>query len=279
MSVATMFDRFINHKFILYSFILTFLLCWPPLGHADSPGPVPAEDEVGELTMDELRVQADTIREILATASQRVDELAVADTDTPALMDAIRQEISLSRRWNDHLGAILQEVAKAQRELGDREREAAKEIVRMTAIAEEARLELVALKNVLKGQPVDTQQDGDHGPNDASHDQDQTDAGGPSMPQSSLAAAVTEAISDPTANLDEARAALVAMQEAQADAFHDVDAVRTKIIDALETLAAARGESVSLMPDADESLSSQGITAWAASTATKLNRTSRGGAD
>ena len=49
-------------------------------------------------------------------------------------------------------------MTEARRALNTREREAAKEITRLTAAAEEARLELIALKKVLKERPGEAKQ-------------------------------------------------------------------------------------------------------------------------
>ena len=67
---------------------------------------------------------------------------------------------------------------------------------------------------------------------------------------------------------------LASVQAAEKSLVRDVDAVRGKIIEALQTLVAARGDLPMGMRDAGPALSSEDITGWAASMATRLNRAS-----
>ena len=225
-------------------------------------------------TMDELQVHAETITDILETASERVELLATTDADAPALIDAIRQELSLSRRWNRHLGGILLDVAEARRALNTREREAAKEITRLTAAAEEARLELVALKKVLKERPKEARQDreswseGRLNRGEAEPDTDSQVAMNLPTGAEGLQAGVE------TGTIRKTRAMLASVEAAEKSLVRDVDAVRAKIIEALQTLAGVSGNLPSRLRynDTGATLSSEDITAWAASMATRLNR-------
>ncbi|MGI9500501.1 MAG: hypothetical protein ACR2P3_10705 [Geminicoccaceae bacterium] len=226
----------------------------------------------GKPTMKELQAHAATIGEILEIASERVDRLA-ADAGTPALVDAIRQELSLSRRWNQHLGTILLDVAEARRALGEREREAAKEITRMTAAAEEARLELLALKKMLKRHPDKAVQNLEERSDDMRGGGARTGAGSQTASSKPAVDASVEAFREPRDDLRDMRAALASVQEAQKSAARDVDAVRIKIMDALQTLATVRGDLPLKLHPAGADLSSEDITAWAASMATRLHRT------
>ncbi|MEM9625301.1 MAG: hypothetical protein AAGA21_03645, partial [Pseudomonadota bacterium] len=72
-------------------------------------------------------------------------------------------------------------------------------------------------------------------------------------------------------------AMLASVQAAEANLVRDVDAVRGKIIEALRTLADVRGDLP--VGHAEGTLSSEDITGWAASTATRLDRASRNRAD
>ena len=216
--------------------------------------------------MEELRQHAATIDDILRKASERVERLAATEGVEPRLVQAIRQELSLSRRWNRHLETILLDVAEARRVLGEREREAAREIARMTAVAEEARLELIELKKVLDRRPQAAEQ-GASKRSDGGLDQ------GLGRRLASSDAAI-----DPAAGVsretDVTRAMLASMQEAQKSVAKDVDAVRAKIIDALQTLASVRGDLPVGEGGVDAELSSEDITGWAASVATRLGRRS-----
>ncbi|MEM8948180.1 MAG: hypothetical protein AAGC99_02495, partial [Pseudomonadota bacterium] len=226
---------------------------------------VPGHDG-GVPTMDELREHAATITEILDTASERVERLAATDADKPALVKAIKQELSLSRRWNQHLSAILLDVAEARRALSDREREAAKEITRLTATAEEARLELIALKAMLKERPDQATQD-QKAWSDSQLDQTETEQDIGDVEISGLSEVA----------IRDTWAMLASVQAAEANLVRDVDAVRGKIIEALRTLADVRGDLP--VGHAEGTLSSEDITGWAASTATRLDRASRNRAD
>lgn len=284
MSAVHGFGRSLNCKYVLCCSLLALGIGLAGPVQAESAGddrslPVPSagSDEGanatgGKPTIEELREHAATINEILDVASERVDRLvAEGDQGSPQLVDAIKQELKLSRQWNDHLGTILLDVAEARRALGEREREAAKEIARMTAMAEEARLELLALKSVLKpgsgkpeqGQGEDVGEQRDSGP--------RSEIGSQTASSRSLAEAVT-GLAGAKGELSDAEASLAFLQEAQRSAAKDVDAVRAKIIEALQTLANARGE-LPVEPDDDRGdLSSNDITGWAASMATRLAR-------
>lgn len=284
MSAVGTRNRIFNCKYILSVALTAFSLCCAISGMTSATAEPVAPEETLVLTfdgdapsMDELREHAATIDGILQTASERVERLAATEGVEPRLVEAIRQELSLSRRWNRHLETILVDVAEARRVLGEREREAAKEIARMTAVAEEARLELVELKKVLKSRPPEAEQ-APKKRSDGSLDTDPKSGVGDQM-ASSLA------IVDPAAKLtagasgetEVARAMLASMQEAQKSVAKDVDAVRAKIIDALQTLASVRGDLPMGEQGADAELSSEDITGWAASVATRLGRPS--GAD
>lgn len=211
----------------------------------------PAGSDGSFANLEELRLHAATIDDILAVASERVDSFAADGEARPALLDAIRQELSLSRRWNNHLSSILLEVAEARRALGRREREAAREIAEMTAVAEEARLELLALKDVL-----------DRGPAKPAAALDKrTDRGTGQGP------------GNPAHDLVDARDRLAAVQAAEKSAIGDVDDVRSKIIDALQTLATMNEDLALQRGNAGEALTSKDITGWAASTAARLRKT------
>ncbi|MDH3664196.1 MAG: hypothetical protein OEU92_29980 [Alphaproteobacteria bacterium] len=285
MSAVGKLDRIFNYKFIFYGALAAFALNFATLGYAEptaSDVPLAFEGMVDAPTIEELRAHAATITEILETASERVELLAAADADAPALVDAIKQELSLSRRWNRHLGTILLDVAEARRALGEREREAAKEIARMTAMAEEARLELLALKNVLTQDPDEAAQSREGWPEGRLDGKPPVNIGrqlahtGRQLASSRpIAETMIEDIAGPEADLEDARTALASMREAQKSASSDVDAVRAKIIEALETLADMRGDLPTGEPAAGADLSSKDLTGWAASMATRLNRPSR----
>ncbi|MEM7045835.1 MAG: hypothetical protein AAF543_23745, partial [Pseudomonadota bacterium] len=244
MSVADGGDRFFCTRLLRAGAVVALLLSSASQGEAE-PANSPSSSDMptaldGSQTMEELRVHASTIADILAEASKRVDELAADDAASSALMDAIRQELALSRRWNHHLGTILDDVTEARRALGAREREAAKEITRLTVAAEEARLELVALKRVLSGPPIESEQH-DKAWSEGRLDDEVFSSLGR---QSALRppAARVEAKGDSEfgdrwdrSALRDARATLLIMQESQKSAVRDVDAVRAKIIEALQT--------------------------------------------
>ena len=126
----------------------------------------------------------------------------------------------------------------------------------MTVLAEEARLELVALKEALKRQPAKAVQN-----------LEERSDGALSRP---TADAVTESLAGPHGDIQDARAMLSSMQDAQKSAVRDVDAVRAKIMEALQTLATVRGDLPTREQGAGAGLSSEDITAWAASMATRL---------
>lgn len=269
----------VNPGYILSCALSAFLLCNASPGKAETAIPSIGAGEAKSFSMEELRAHAATIEDILVSASAKVELLAASKAEAPAFVDAIKQEISLSRRWNRHLESILVEVAEARRELGERERQAAKDIARMTAVAEEARLELMALKDILEGYPErkhpsldEKGQDQDPAPVSIGTDDKRT-SNRSSMDD------ITRAIAGPTGDLHDARKKLASMKAAQTSAFEGVHAVRGKIIAALETLAAGRNQALIDAPVAGEPLSSKDITSWAASMATKLNQAEKGSAN
>lgn len=283
MSGGDRFVQAVNYKYVFHGLLAALMLISASSGRADptasqEPSMMPsAFGYDGRIpTMNELREHAATINDILETASERVELLAATDADTPALVEAIRQELSLSRRWNRHLGTILLDVAEARRALGKRERDAAKEIMRLTAVAEEARLELVALKEVLKDRPDDAVQSQKTWP-EGRLNEHETGMGTDSRMASN--ASIMDALREGSAGFEagtvkDARAMLASIQAAETSLVRDVDAVRGKIIEALQTLATVSGDLPTRMHDADAALSSEDITAWAASMATRLNRVS-----
>ncbi|MGI9416529.1 MAG: hypothetical protein ACR2RA_01695 [Geminicoccaceae bacterium] len=280
MSAAAAFASVFNFKCISYGVLSVVMMVFSgalsaePATHG-TPFTGGSRSVHGDApTVGELRSHASTIADILEIASERVERLAATDAEKPALIEAIRHELSLSRRWNRHLGTILDEVAEARRMLKAREREAAKEIARMTAVAEEARLELINLKKVLTDDPDEevgsaaTWSESGLAPKNQVEISDQW---------ASNRAAVSSAPADvdgPGRDLEDVRASLSSMQDGQALAVRNVEAVRAKIIEALETLADAQGDLPIKDRAAGAGLSSEDITAWAASTATKLNHKS-----
>ena len=80
-----------------------------------------------------------------------------------------------------------------------------------------------------------------------------------------------------TGTIRETRAMLASVQAAEKSLVRDVDAVRAKIIEALQTLATVSGDLPTRLrgTGTDAALSSEDVTAWAASMATKLNRGAR----
>lgn len=272
MLAAGGFGRFCNRPtlFLGSTIVLSMALALP--GHAEPGESLSAEPwvfSVGEdqtsITLDELRLHASTIGDILDIASERVERLAVQE-QAPDLVAAIRHELSLSRRWNQHLASILLEVAEARRELGVRERQAAAEIAQLTAVAEKARLELVALKKALSSEEPDNSYDPEQQSSLPARGVSDAVSGG----RGAGIDAVTEGLAGPYGDLDDAQATLTFMYEAQEAAVGDVEVVRAKIIDALHTVAAVRGDQ-SVDHEFSGSLSSEDITAWAASMASKLH--------
>lgn len=264
------------------SLLAVLALTVTSLAHADTVAPKAPSSDVdaspeseqlsaparhdGKPTMDELREHASTITNILDLASERVERLAAADAGTPALVEAIRQELSLTRRWNSHLSTILLDVAEARRALGERERLAAKEVARMTAVAEEARRELVALKEVLKRPSDDSAQ---RAPGKGSHRLEGRTLVGLADPSLTDIGVGGHARSD--GDLQAVRTTLASVQHAEKLAKRDVDAVRAKIIEVLQTLATRHGFQPT-GEGGDGLLSSADITAWAASMAVRLSR-------
>ena len=281
MSAGDTRDRKVNYKHIFSGALVAFTLCCAIPGMKSAQAEPAASDPAlgfaidgSALSMEELRQHAATIDDILRTASERVERLAATEGVEPRLVQAIRQELSLSRRWNRHLETILIDVAEARRVLGEREREAAREITRMTAVAEEARLELIELKNVLKRRPLEAEQ-GPNEPSNGSVDKDARASLGGRLPSSGAAIdPAAKRAAGVSGETEVARAMLASMQEAQKSVAKDVDAVRAKIIDALQTLASARGDLPISEGSVDAELSSEDITGWAASVATRLGRTS-----
>jgi hypothetical protein len=82
--------------------------------------------------------------------------------------------------------------------------------------------------------------------------------------------ALARDLAGPHGDLDDARATLVHMQQAQREAAGDAAAVRTKIIDALHSLAAVGGDQI-FKREVRGELSSEDVTAWAASMASRLH--------
>ncbi len=287
MSAAGWFARILNFQYVIPGTLTALLLISTSPGKAE---PTPREEpsailpalggDSGVPTMDELRVHAATITDILKTASERVDQLAATDADAPALVDAIRQELSLSRRWNRHLGAILLDVAEARQALNTREREAAKEITRLTAAAEEARLELMALKDVLKGRPEEGISGEIRSEGRLQGKESRLDTDVQMAPNLVISGGLPEGPNSfRRSTIEETHAMLASVQAAEKSLARDVDAVRAKIVEALQTLATVRGDLPIRGDDIDAALSSEDITAWAASMATRLNRPSKAEAD
>ena len=287
MSIVGRFDRFLSCYVPICVVLVACVLLPPQSGQSEesaSNEPALAKPalrlDAKNPTIDEMRAHATTIAGILELASERVERLAEEETGATALIDAIRHELTLSRQWNRHLGTILLDVAEARRALGKREREAAQEIARMTAIAEEARLELLALRNVLQGSRGEAQRSQKSWSEGRLDGEAPFGTGKQVASSKPIADAVIEAIAGPKSDLADARATLKSVQKAQQSAISDVDAVRAKIIGALETLARARGGDLALGKRGDDAdLSSEDITSWAASTATRLSRSPKGEAD
>jgi hypothetical protein len=228
-------------------------------------------DGKSEVTLDELKRHAVKVGELLDHASARVDRLADDGADQAAgqaLVGAIRQELDLSRQWNRHLTTILLEVAEARRDLDARERRAAAEIAELTAVAERARLELIALKESLSPEGEGSANQPRRLPEPRPGADQHSGLGSGHGAQ-----AVATALVGPEAMIKDARQALTDMEAAQMTAAADIEAVRTKIIEALHTLAPHRQAPFTIEEDSriDDSLSSKAITAWAASIASKLH--------
>lgn len=268
MAAGATGDLYFNHKLFIGFCVYTAILGFAVLGQARS---ALSDDQPA---LEELKEHAATIDDILNEASRRVDQL-VGEATTPAeFVNAIRQELTLSRRWNRQLTTILLEVAKARQELARREREAAVEIKRMTAIAEEARLELVALKDILEGQPEDSSPKPDKR-------SDQQSPGKPSADFATIVNPIHEGIvlelALPGADLRDMRDRLQSMQAAQESAIDDVDAVRSKLIKALRTIGNVGEQPVMVEGIGYGGLTSTGITAWAASMSARLQEPGEGG--
>jgi len=277
MSASASFGRDINHKCIMIGVSMALLLILPTASYAESTSSEIKADSRGERTIEELHEHAETIAVILETASERVEQLSASNAETPMVLEAIRQEISLSRRWNRHLGTILREVTEARRALGQREREAAKEIARMTAAAEEARLELDALRSVLQRPEKTSGEEWSDSRLDSDEllpAQTQSDTKLSSRRPAGLQVDDGE-LHD---SLQDTRLELAYMHEAQTSALRDVESVRAKIFEALQTLAVARTD-IKIERQHDGDLTKEDITSWAASTAAKLKTTKDASAD
>ncbi len=272
MSDVGKHDRIVNYRYILTCALYAFLLCSATPGKAESTIPSMGTEEAKAFSMEELRAHAATIEDILESASTKVELLAASKAEAPAFVDAIREEISLSRRWNRHLEEILIEVAEARRALSERERQAAKDIARMTAVAEEARLELMALRDVLEGSPEQEQPARDGQAEDRESAPVSIDVDDERTSNRRDLGDITRAIAGPSGDLHDAREKLASMKAAQASASEGVHAVRGKIIAALETLAAGHGQVFMDEQRAGGTLSSKDITSWAASMATRLSQ-------
>jgi chromosome segregation ATPase len=264
MTVKSVSGRNINHKLLQSLALSSFAWGFAVFGLAGTAVSEDREDHQRP-ALEELKDHAATIDDILSEASRRVDQLAGSNGEPTALVDAIRQELSLSRRWNKHLATILLDVAEARRDLSRRERQAAQEIARMTAVAEEARLELIELKKVLDDRPEETAPSPNLAPNSPNTQSDRS----ASERQMN---AVAQSLAGPGADIDDARLKLDSMQEAQQLAIDDVEAVRSKIIEALQTLGDLHGHPVILKRNEHGDLTSGDITAWAVSTATRMQR-------
>lgn len=228
-------------------------------------------DGTSTVTIDELALHTGKIVELLDHASNRVERLvdeAKEDSKTQELVGAIRQELKLSRQWNQHLRSILLEVTEARRALDRREQRAAAEIHELTTVVEEARLELVALQKSLKPEEPATPA---KLPSPEAGDRPQSK---PANTESNVKA-VVEALAGPNATILDARRTLEQVGDAQKTAAGDIEAVRAKIIDALHTIAPHRIAPNEIeIPRDDQvkgSLSSKEITAWAASTASQMH--------
>ena len=271
MTVKSASGYNINHKLFSSLALSSFAWAFAVFGLA---GTAVGEDRKDHQrpALEELKDHAATIDDILSEASRRVDQLAGSSSEPAALVDAIRQELSLSRRWNQHLATILLDVAEARRDLSRRERQAAQEIARITAVAEEARLELVELKKVLDERP----QESDPSPNR------QSDSPNTQSDRSASERRINDVartLAGPGADIEDARERLNSMQEAQQLAIDDVDAVRSKIIEALQTLGDLHGHPLILERNEHGDLTSGDITAWAVSTATRMQRSGRAKVD
>ncbi len=231
-------------------------------------------DGEAPVTLDEIRLHALEIGDLLDKAGARVDQLADEASDhsqSRALLRAVRQELDLSRQWNRHLTSILLEVAEARRALGAREQKAAAEIFELTSIAEEARLELIALWESLRP---------DMSPPFGEHDLRQSTQPEVSPPPAQEAGkgrlgATSGTLTDTDKVVSDAKRVLDEMDAMQATAAGDIEAVRAKLIDALQTLAPHQADPIKpgILDDVrkDSGLSSKEITAWAASIAGKLH--------
>jgi hypothetical protein len=139
----------------------------------------------------------------------------------------------------------------------------------MTAMAEEARLELNALRSVLEGKKTTTS-DGwsdsrlDLPPHAAERSEATSTLPKPARerPQAHDTSLLN--------TLQDTRLELAFMQQAQTTALRDVESVRAKIFEALQTLAVARADG-EFQDHHVGDLTNDDITSWAASMAAKLN--------
>ncbi|MGI9492249.1 MAG: SH3 domain-containing protein [Geminicoccaceae bacterium] len=280
MSAAGAMGR--SRRLSVLSFV-AFALPWTgmaELGRAQqattSPPTAALADWDGEtaLTTDALRLHALEIGDLLEQASARVDRLAGETSDRAEggkLLDAIREELDLSRQWNHHLMSILLEVAEARRALDVRERTMAAEIFELTSIAEEARLELIALWQSLRpGTPIPFDEPGLPGdakpktsrPSAPEHEKHRLDTAAEALRRSGRSSSNASRV------LDE-------INPVQESAAGNTEAVRTGIIDALGTVALHHRDLIEsdVLEGGriDDGLSSKEITAWAASIASKMH--------
>ena len=177
-------------------------------------------DSKSETTIEELTRHAREIGDLLDGASARVEGLveeAEGNPEAEALAGAVRQELVLSRQWNRHLTSILLEVAETRRALELREQQAADEIFELTAAAEEARHELMALWKVLQPET-------------------KASVSSPERLPALKPDDLVDELAGPGASIEDARETLDRMGDMQVEAAGDIEAVRSKIIDALHTL-------------------------------------------
>ncbi len=203
------------------------------------------------------------VGDILDAASRRVDHLATRDR-TPDLAAALRNELDLSRRWNRHLTAMLNQIVEARRDLDAQQRRVMADIAQFTALVEGANQELVTLGKALDLPAYPPLGAVRSKPHDADGRRSAHERTGADID------AVTRGLAGPGAHISDARATLADMREAQKSATRDAAVVRTKIIEALHRLASFQSDP-SIEDEALGDMSSEDITAWAASIAGKLH--------
>lgn len=265
MSAADAGSRLAEHTLLGAALSVLMVGAVATSGHADQAVTSPSGsdsvvwDGERDATIDELTQHAREIGDLLDGAGERVEDILAdvkGDPEAEALAAAVHQELILSRQWNGHLTTVLLEVAEARRALEIREQKAADEIFALTTVAEEARRELIALWKVLKSEEQSAL-----------------------SPPERLPASRPDNLSDEQAaadtTIEEVQETLDRMGDMQTEAAGDIDAVRSKIIDALHTLAPHRDMPLKVdMPDemdVEGSLSSRDITSWAASISSKLH--------